>query len=292
MNDVLRKSIIIFILSILALVCIVPLILVISVSLTSQESLYAVGYSLIPQEWTFEAYKMIFEEPAKIINAYKITVFVSVVGTIIGLTVSSMLGYVLTRKDYKLIKFTSIVVFLPLIFNVIFVPWYILIARYLHLKDTVWVLIVPYLVVPWFVLLLKGFISTVPTSLIESAKIDGASEFFIFTNIIVPLSKAGLATVGLFYMLMFWNDYRLSLFFIEDENKVSIQYLLYRIMSNVDFLNSALASESGVTSGIKDVPSQTMRMAMGVISAGPILFIFPFFQKYFVKGMTLGSVKG
>jgi putative aldouronate transport system permease protein len=158
------------------------------------------------------------------------------------------------------------------------------------MKDTIFALIVPYLVIPWFVLLFKGFLSNIPMSLIEYAKIDGASEYRIFFRIVLPMSKPGLATIGLFYLLHYWNDYYLSLLFIQNSKNVSLQFLLYRIMSNIDFLNSALAVNSGMVRNV-EMPNQSARMAMCVLAAGPMLFIFPFFQRYFIKGITVGAIK-
>ncbi|MGQ9631006.1 MAG: carbohydrate ABC transporter permease [bacterium] len=178
-----------------------------------------------------------------------------------------------------------------MLFNGGLVPWYILIVRYLHLKDTLWVLIVPYLVVPWFVLLLRTFFQQIPISLIESAKIDGASEFRIFFSIIVPLSKPALATIGLFICLRYWNDWWLSLLYIEKENLVPLQYMLYRMMANIQFLTSQLTT-TAVDIDVGKLPNESARMAMCVLAAGPMLFVFPFFQKYFVKGLTAGALKG
>lgn len=275
-----------------SMACILPLILVISISLSSEMDLLKNGYSIIPRIFSLEAYQMIFKQPVQLMKSYATTISVTIVGTLMGMLITSMLAYGLSRKDYAFSRATSFFVFFTMLFNGGLVPWYILINRTLKLSDTLWVLIMPYLVVPWFVLLMKGFMSTIPLSMIESAKIDGSSEIRIFFTMVLPISKAGLATVALFSVLMYWNDYWLSLLFINKGRLVSLQFLLYRIMSNIDFLNSALAAKSGLVSNIKDMPNQSARMAMCVLAAGPMLFIFPFFQKYFVKGITVGSIKG
>ncbi len=274
------------------LICTLPLVLVLSVSFSSDMDILRNGYSMIPREINLDAYRVIFARPQQIINSYKITALVTLVGTLMGMTISSMLAYAISRKDYAYARRTSLFILIPLIFNVILVPWYILISRMLMLKNSFWVLVIPYLVVPWFVILMKGFLSTVPISVIHSAKIDGANEYRVFFSIVLPMSKAGLATVSLFYALMYWNDYRMSLFFMEHTRYLTLQFLLFRIMSNLDFLNSALAAQSGMVAGTRDIPSLSARMAMCILAAGPMLFVFPFFQKYFVRGMTIGAVKG
>jgi putative aldouronate transport system permease protein len=178
-----------------------------------------------------------------------------------------------------------------MLFSAGLVPWYMMISNTLRLKDTIPALIAPYLIMPWFTLLMKSFLADIPSSIIEAGKIDGASEPRVFFSLVVPVSKPGLATVGLFILLMYWNDYYLSLMFIQNSPFISLQYMLYRIMANIDFLKSALAIQSGLTRGVI-IPDQSVRMAMCVLAAGPMLFVFPFFQKYFAKGITVGSVKG
>jgi len=274
-----------------SLFCIIPLILVISESFSSDKAIAIKGFSLFPVGFTLNAYKTIFNRPDQIIHSYMITIIVTAIGTIIGVTFTSMLAYVISRKDYPLANKTSFYVFFTMLISGGMVPWYILISKTLGLNNTIYALIIPYLIIPWHVMLMRGFFSDIPTSLIESAKIDGASEYTIFFRIVAPITKSGLATIGLFTMLLFWNDYYLSLMFIENDNLVSLQFLLYRIMSNINFLNSALAIHSGVTSSA-EIPTDSARMAMCVLAAGPMLFIFPFFQKYFTKGVTVGAVKG
>jgi putative aldouronate transport system permease protein len=273
------------------LLCILPLILVISISLTGEKEILTQGYSLFPGEISFDAYKTVFSNPTQLINSYALTIFTTAAGTTLGMLITTMLAYSISRKDYVLAGKTSFYVFFTMLFSGGLVPWYILVTRTLKMGDTVFALFVPYLVVSWHVLLMKGFLSDIPSSLIESAKIDGASEYRIFFRIVIPISKAGIATVTLFTVLMFWNDYYLSLMFINRGKLVSLQYLLYRIMANIDFLNSALARQSGMALGAKNIPSQSARMAMCILAAGPMLFVFPFFQKYFVKGLTVGAVK-
>jgi putative aldouronate transport system permease protein len=249
------------------------------------------GYSLFPEHLTFKAYEMVFRSPGQLLTSYGITTTVMVVGTFISTLITAMLAYVLSRRDYPFARRTSFFVFFPMLFSGGLVPWYIMVARTLGMRNTILALIVPYLVIPWHVLLMRGFMSAMPTSILEAAKMDGASEYRIFFRLVLPLNKPGIATVALFCALFYWNDYWLSLLFIQTTKTVSLQFLLFRIMSNIDFLNSALAIQSGVRINV-DVPQQSARMAMCVLAAGPMMFVFPFFQRYFVKGLTVGAVKG
>ncbi len=170
------------------------------------------------------------------------------------------------------------------------VPLYIVVSTVLGIKDTVWALILPYAANAWHILLLRTFFQKIPYSLIESAKIDGASEIRTFWSIVLPLSKPGLATIGLFILLLYWNDWWLSLLFIESQELVPLQYMMYRIMKEIQFLTSDLSSSS-VKIDITKLPNESLRMALCIVAAGPMLFVFPFFQKYFVKGLTVGSIK-
>lgn len=274
-----------------SVLCIIPLVLVISISFSSESSLITGGYTLIPKEVSLKAYKYLLASPKEIMNAYLVTIFVTVVGTIISITITSMLAYGLSRKDYPWANKTSFYVFFTMLFSGGMVPWYILMSRYLHLTDSILGLILPYIVIPWNVLLMKGFLKDFPKAIIESAKIDGANEFGIFFKMVLPLNKPGIATLTLFIALMYWNDYWLSLMLINNSNMVSLQLLLYRIMSNLDFLTKAVSSGATMINAA-ELPGLSARMAICIISAGPMLLIFPFFQKYFVKGLTLGAVKG
>ncbi|MDU0199655.1 MULTISPECIES: carbohydrate ABC transporter permease [Paenibacillus] len=272
-----------------SIACIIPIVLVLTASFTKESTILTEGYSLFPSEISLEAYQFIFKNPKQIINSYVVTIFVTVAGTLLSIMITAMVAYVICRKDFFLANKISFFIFFTLLFSGGLVPWYILVSRILHLKDSPLALILPYVVTPFLVLLMKGFMTTIPFALIESAKMDGASEYRVFFSIIIPVSKSGLATIALFSVLIYWNDYWLSLLFIDTGKYVSLQLLLYRIMSNIDFLNSALAVAN--TSSVV-LPSQSARFALAVVAAGPMLFIFPFFQRFFVKGITVGSIKG
>lgn len=273
--------------------CILPLCLVISISISNEADIAKFGYNLIPKGISFDAYYYILKKPETILRAYGVTIFTTAAGTILSLILTTMLSYPLIRKDYPYRKATSFLIFFTMLFNGGLVPWYILVNNYLHLGNTIFVLFIPYLITPFNVLLMKGFLSGLSDSLIESAKIDGASEFLIFYKIVIPLSKPALATVGLFNILSYWNDWWLSLLFIDSPKLYSLQYLLYSIMENIQVMRSMILNGTvGTYVAATEVPDLSVRMALCVLAAGPMLFVFPFFQKYLVKGLTIGSVKG
>lgn len=289
-NFKVSRLIIHFMLAVVALSCLAPFLLVISVSLTPETEIFKNGYSFIPPKITLVAYEVILENPQQLIDSYLVTAISTIIGTIGGLWLTVTVAYVMTRKDYKYRNCISFFIFVTMLFNGGIVPTYILISRWLNMKNTVFALFVPLMVSAYFVLLMKGFIQTIPFSLIESAKIDGAREIRIFTSIIIPISKPAFATIGLFLALRYWNDWYQCLMYIEKENLYTLQYLLMRVMKNLDFLNSEYAREILNLDQI-EIPTFSARMAMCVLAAGPMVFVFPFFQKYFVQGLTMGSIK-
>ncbi len=275
----------------LALCCLLPFLLVLAISFSDEATISNYGYSLIPLKFSLEAYRYVFEYPQQILRSYGVTLTVTSIGTILGVLLTAGLAYPISRPDYKMKRPLSLYIFITMVFNGGLVPTYILLSQYLHLKDTLAVLILPMMVSAWNVFLLKTFFMTIPISLIESAKLDGASEFTIFFRIVIPLSKVGIAVVTLFIMLAYWNDWFLSLIYIDNDKIVSLQYLLYRIMESVTFFTQSSGAAKTMM-GSMTLPDETVRMAICVIAAGPMVLIFPFFQKYFVKGITIGSVKG
>lgn len=281
---------------VIALTCFVSLyafLVVLGSSLQTQDEIYKVGYKAVPKAFSFEAYRYILSSPVKIINAYAITAVTTVIGTLLGLWLTATYGYVLSRRDYPYRRFLSLFVLFTLLFNGGLVATYIVTTKWLHLYNNLWVLILPMMVSPWNVIMMKSFFSAIPTSVIEAAKIDGAGEHYIFAGIVLPMSKPVLAAVSLFLALGYWNDYMSSLLYIETESMYKLQYLLMKILTDMDFLNSAQAADTGILDLMSGaIPSANARMAMCVIAVGPILLIYPFFQKYFVKGMSLGAVKG
>jgi putative aldouronate transport system permease protein len=274
-----------------SLSCIIPLISVLSVSFSSEVDILQHGYRLIPRIFDFKAYAYVLYRPIQLLGAFKVSILVSVIGTVLSVLFMAGIAYALSRHDYRFRNGLSFFVFFTMLFNGGLVPSYILISNYLHLKNTLWVLILPYLAMPWFILLLRSFMQKIPHDIIESCMIDGANEFRIFAQVILPLAKPGLATIALFTMLQYWNDWWLSLLYIENEHLVPLQYMLYRMMNNISYLTS---SSNMMPPSMKNVvlPTESARMAMAMLAAGPMLAVFPFFQKYFVRGLTVGAIKG
>lgn len=280
------------ILVILAFTCLYPFLMILGASFQSEAEIMESGYKILPQTFSLEAYKSVLQNPYAIINSYKVTIITTVVTTLLGLWVVSTYAYVVSRKDYKYRKILSFYVFFTMLFSGGMVPSYILISNWLGLKDNLLALILPLVANAWNILLMKGFFQSIPTALIEAGKIDGASEMYIFAKIVVPISKPAFATIALFYILAAWNDWQLSLLYIDSDSKIKLQYLLVKILNNIEFLNSYDAIKYGLVREPISVPTNSARMAMCVLAAGPIVVIFPFFQKYFVKGISVGSVKG
>lgn len=275
----------------LTILFVLPLVLVISTSLSSEQSLLKHGYSFFPHEFSLVAFEYLFKAPEALLNAYGITIIVTVLGTVCGLMLTAMMAYAISRRDYRLSRPLTFYVFFTMLFSGGLVPWFILISQYLQLKDTIWALILPMMVSPFNIIVMKGFMAKIPMEIIESAKMDGAREWQIFFRIIIPLSTPALATIGLLISFTYWNDWYLGLLFINNDNLVPLQLLLIRMMNTIDFIKNMDVSMS-LNLNMNDFPDLSVRMAMVVLAAGPMLFVFPFFQKYFVQGLTVGSLKG
>jgi putative aldouronate transport system permease protein len=274
---------------IFALLCLIPFLIVIGSSFTTENSIIRNGYTIIPKEFSIESYITIFKSPEAILRSYGVTIFVTLVGTGLSTFLSLMTGYVLQRKDFPWRNKFSFYFFFTTLFSGGLMPWYILCVRYLNLKDTILALILPSLISVWNILLVKGFVASIPYEITESAKIDGAGDFRIFLRLIWPLSKPVIATIGLFTALGFWNDWYHSMLFINNPNLYSLQYRLFKLINDARALRE-IAAESGEIIDI--VPIESMKMALTVVVIGPIIFLYPFVQRYFIKGLTLGSVKG
>jgi putative aldouronate transport system permease protein len=287
-GSVVAKFFINIVLTFISICCLIPFLIVISSSLTDEQTIIENGYSLFPRKLSLLAYEYILNDPGQIGRAYGVTIFITVVGTIVSLVLSSSLAYVLSRKDFPHRGKISLYLFFTMLFNGGMVPSYIIVAQVLNLKDTVFALILPYLIVPFYVLLLRTYFSEIPFSLVESAKIEGASEINVLFKIILPLSLPAMATVGLFIVLQYWNDWWLALLYIDNAELNPLQYLLYLIMQNLNAMR--LSPIQGQVVSV--LPGENARMAMAVLAIGPIIFAFMFVQKYFVSGLTIGAVKG
>jgi putative aldouronate transport system permease protein len=280
--------------SIYVVFCIFPLLLVFMVSITNDNTISLNGYSIFPEKISFYAYQYIFSDSTQLVRSYIITIVVTIIGTIVSLLITSLYAYPLSKKDFKHKNFFAFIVYFTMLFNGGLVPWYMVYSKFLNLKDTIWVLIIPLLITPFYLLMMRTFFSTtIPDSITESAKIDGAGEYRIFFGIILPLSKPVLATVAMFNTLGYWNDWYTSLIFISDNKTVSLQFLMYKMMNTINYL-ADMSSRSGAqnTQTIANLPTQTVRMAMCILAIGPIVLAYPYFQKYFIKGLTIGAVKG
>lgn len=281
-----------FIFSILALMCVVPVLFVLMISLTSERALEN-GYQFIPKKFSFEAYKFLAQQGHLIFPALGISVFVTVVGTVIGVILTTTLGYVLSRREYKLKKLLTWMVFIPMVFNGGMVSSYYINTNLLHLKDSVWALILPIAVSSFNVIICRTYFrTTIPDSVIESAKIDGASQLRIYFRIVLPLSLPVLATIGLFLCFGYWNDWFQSMLYIDNQRMYSLQALLNMTMQNVEYLSKNRAF-MGVEAAqlVANLPKEGSRMAIAILIILPIACAYPFFQKYFISGLTVGSVK-
>lgn len=278
----------------LMLTVLIPLLLVISISFSSARSIVYNGYQFFPSEFTLDAYKTILKMGDNIGRAYLNTIFYTVATTVLGLFIMSMLAFVLSRKDFAQRRLISFLVYFTTLFSGGMVPSFVLNVRFLHINNTIWVFILPFLVSAFDVIILRTFIKTsIPDSLFESAKLDGANDLQIYFKFVLPLSKAGLASVGLFTAVTRWNDWNTGMLYAENPKLVPIMTLLQRIQNNIAFLknNTEMANTPEGMAMLRDMPSESVRMAISIISVLPLLVVYPFFQKYFVKGLTIGSVK-
>ena len=279
------------ILAILSVACLLPFLLVLSGSVSEQYAIQLHGYRLIPETFSLDAYKMLFKIPEELLRAYGITIFVTVTGTLLGLWLTSMAAYVLASRDFRYRYQVSFFFYFTSIFGGGLVPWYIFNTKYLHFHNSMIALILPILINVTYLLILKSYMMSIPDALYESAKLDGAGDFRIYLHIALPLSKAGLATVGLFIALNYWNDWYNAMLFLDEARRdmYPLQYFLNNILTKAQAM-SAAAARSGIPAS--DVPSEPMKLAMTVVATGPIILLYPFLQKYFVKGVTIGAVKG
>ncbi|MBO5057188.1 MAG: carbohydrate ABC transporter permease [Lachnospiraceae bacterium] len=274
---------------IFALVCVIPFYLIIVASFTSESSLIRNGYPLFPTSFDIQSYLLCLKNPVSILMAYGTTIGVTVVGTILAVLLATMTGYVLSRQDFPWRNKFSFFFFFTTLFNGGLVPWYMLCVRYLGFKNSYMGIILPLLFSVWNMIIAKSFMLGIPAAITESAKIDGANDMVIFVRLILPLCKPLLATLGLFSALAYWNDWYNCMLYITNENMFTLQYYLQRMIGSAEAMR-IVAEKSGMA--LPSIPLEGMKMAMTVIATGPIVLLYPFVQKYFVKGLTIGAVKG
>ena len=277
------------ILAVFAIACVFPFIFVIIISLTSEQSLLEHGYSIFPKEWSLDAYKYLLQSGGALAQSYMVTIVVTILGTIINVSMVSSYAYAISRKGFKYRRQFTFLVFFTMLFGGGMVPSYIVMTQVLGLKNTIWALILPLAFNSFNIIVMRTFFQkSVPDSIIESARIDGASEFRIFIKIVIPLALPGIATIALFSTLAYWNDWFNAMLYIDYQNLVPLQHMLMKIEKNMEFIrqNAMLSGEV-----MNALPQESVRMAMVVVSTLPIACTYPFFQKYFISGLTIGGVK-
>ncbi len=273
-----------------AIICVFPFIIILSGSLTDNTTILTQGYSILPRDVTLSAYKTIFKAPKDILQAYKMTFYYTIVGTAIGLLMITLTGYVISRREFKYRNAISFLIYFTSIFGGGMIPWYLMYANVLNLKGSTFAIWFPALMSPFLVILMRTFIvGSVPEAITESAKIDGAGHILIFTKIVMPVLGPGLATVGLFLALGYWNDWYRSSMFSTSSATWELQFYLYDMLNATTALKQMAQSTSISTA---ELPTQSVKLAMAVVATGPVLLFYPFVQKFFVSGITVGAVKG
>ncbi|MBP2114819.1 carbohydrate ABC transporter permease [Paenibacillus silagei] len=273
-----------------ALCCLLPFLLVLGTSFTSESAIKLSGFNFWPKEFSLFAYKIVFENPGLIIGSYIVTIVITMVGTAIGLLLVAMTGYALQRPDFMYRNKISFFIYFTTLFSGGLVPFYLLITQYLHLKDNYLAVLLPGLLTPFLIIMMKSFVRSIPHAITESAKIDGAGDFTIFLRLILPMTTPALATIGLFIALGYWNEWYNSMLFLSPDMKYrTLQLFLYNVITSADYVrNSAAASNVQ----LRDMPLESMKMATAVVATGPVILFYPFVQRYFIKGITVGAVKG
>ena len=279
------------ILLIFAMLCVLPFWLVLSGSLTSEAEIMSSGFGLFPKKIDFTAYKILMTNMSRILNGYKISLIVTVVGTTLTVVVVSLAAWPISQNRVKYHNALNFFVLFTMLFSGGMVPWFIVCRNMLHLTDTIWALILPYVANAWYIFLVRNYYRGIPDELVEAAKIDGAGEYRIFGQIIFPLSKPVLATIALFACLAYWNDWWLGIMLVDKVEMQPLQLLLRTITSNIQFLSTA-GNVNAVAVASSSIPSEAIKMATCIITIGPIILVYPFVQKYFAKGVMVGAVKG
>lgn len=289
-STIIFKLIVYAMLAIASIICVFPFIVIISGSLTDNHTIITEGYGLLPRDFTLSAYKTIFKAPQDILQAYKMTAYYTIIGTTIGLFMITMTAYVISRPEFKYRNTVSFIIYFTSIFGGGMIPWYLMYSSVLGLKGSTFAIWFPALMSPFLVILMRTFIKgSVPDAIAESAKIDGAGHITIFFKIVLPVIGPGLATVGLFLAIGYWNDWYRSSMFSTSSKTWELQFYLYDLLNATQALKQ-MAQNTSVSTG--DLPTESIKLAMAVVATGPVLMFYPFVQKYFVSGITVGAVKG
>lgn len=283
------KIIVNSVLILIAIACVLPFLIIISTSLASEKSMAIHGYSIIPHEFCFDSYRVLLQNPQQLLSAYGMSIWVAATGTLIGVTIMTMFAYAISRENFKFRKILSFFAYFTMLFSGGTVAIYMWISRSLHLSNNPWVLVLLLMVNAWNIFILRVSCKSMPIEVIESAKLDGCDELTIFFRIVVPMQKTAIATIALLMIFTYWNDWYTSMLYFDTADKSTIQYYLVRVLNNVKFAKS----NSGMSGNlVYNVPGDGMQMAICVLAVGPLMCVFPFFQKYFVSGIQVGSVKG
>lgn len=289
-SDMIIRGVTYVVITLFSLFCIIPFWMIIASSFASEQSIRMSGFTLWPKEVSLYSYELLFRSPDQMIGAYVVTICLTVVGTLIGLFVIAMTVYALQRKDFPFRDGIMFYIYFTSLFSAGLVPFYLLIVQTLGLRDSYWAILLPLLMSPWLIVLMKNFVKAIPHEITESGKIDGAGDFKIFYALILPSMKPALATIGLFLALSYWNEwYYSSLFLTSKVEYRPLQYHLYNVINKVASLKNSIAGSNVV---IEDLPGETLKMATACVATGPIILLYPFVQKYFVAGLTVGAVKG
>ncbi|WP_226529987.1 carbohydrate ABC transporter permease [Metabacillus niabensis] len=273
-----------------ALCCLLPFVLILSSSFTSEKAIMESGFALWPKEFSTFAYEIVFRNPRLIIGSYVVTMGITIVGTAVGLFIVAMTGYALQRADFLYRNKISFYIYFTTLFSGGLVPFYLLVTQYLDLKDNYLAVLLPGLLSPFLIIMMKAFTKSIPHEITESAKMDGAGDFTIFLKLILPMSTPALATIGLFIALGYWNEwYNAMLFLSPNMEYRPLQLFLYNVITSADFIrNSAAASNVAP----QEIPLESMKMATAVVATGPVILFYPFVQRFFIQGITIGAVKG
>ena len=287
-SDYIIRGIGYVLISLFAIASIFPFLIILGTSFETEDNIITYGVSLIPKTFTLNAYEMVIKG-GTIWASYGLTIVLTLIGTSIGLFICAMTGYALQRRDFPFRNGISFFIYFTSLFQAGLAPYYLLMTQTYHLNNTYWAVLLPLMVSSWLIILMKNFAKSVPHELTESGKIDGAGDFRIFISIVLPMLKPGLATVGLFLALGYWNEWYQSSLFLQNMDVLPLQYRLYKIVNEAQSLKNSVAAQY-VT--VSNLPTESLKMATAMMTTGPIIFLYPFVQRYFIGGITVGAVKG
>lgn len=274
--------------SLFAIASIFPFLIILGTSFETEDNIISYGVTLLPRTFTTSAYEMVIKG-GSIWASYGLTIVLTLIGTGIGLFICAMTGYALQRRDFPYRNAISFFIYFTSLFQAGLAPYYLLMTQTYHLNNTYWAVLLPLMISSWLIILMKNFAKSVPHELTESGKIDGAGDFRIFLSIVMPMLKPGLATVGLFLALGYWNEWYQSSLFLQNMQVLPLQYRLYKIVNEAQSLKNSVAAQY-VT--VSNLPTESLKMATAMMTTGPIIFLYPFVQRYFIGGITVGAVKG